>query len=56
MSVFSLRSIFRFDQHQTTAFREVVAGLTTFTTMSYIVVVNPAMAVVSPSHPISAAS
>ena len=43
MSAFSLRSVFRFDQHQTTASREVVAGLTTFTTMSYIVVVNPAI-------------
>ncbi len=34
---------FQFDRHQTTLSREVVAGLTTFTTMSYIVVVNPAI-------------
>ena len=34
---------FQFDQHGTTFSREVIAGLTTFTTMSYIVVVNPAI-------------
>jgi adenine/guanine/hypoxanthine permease len=34
---------FSFDSHRTTASREVIAGLTTFTTMSYIVVVNPAI-------------
>ncbi len=34
---------FAFDGHSTTLGREVVAGLTTFTTMSYIVVVNPAI-------------
>jgi adenine/guanine/hypoxanthine permease len=34
---------FKFDQHGTTFSREVIAGLTTFTTMSYIVVVNPAI-------------
>jgi len=34
---------FKFDQHGTTISREVIAGLTTFTTMSYIVVVNPAI-------------
>src|SRR3954463_1265579 len=34
---------FKFDQHGTTLSREVIAGLTTFTTMSYIVVVNPAI-------------
>ena len=34
---------FAFDRHRTTLAREVVAGITTFTTMSYIVVVNPAI-------------
>ena len=38
-----LNAFFQFDRHHTTAAREVVAGLTTFTTMSYIVVVNPAI-------------
>ena len=36
-----LKRIFAFDAYNTTLSREVVAGLTTFTTMSYIVVVNP---------------
>src|ERR1051326_6761496 len=34
---------FQLEQHGTTVSREVIAGLTTFTTMSYIVVVNPAI-------------
>jgi AGZA family xanthine/uracil permease-like MFS transporter len=34
---------FSFDRHKTSLSREVIAGLTTFTTMSYIVVVNPAI-------------
>jgi len=34
---------FQLEQHGTTISREVIAGLTTFTTMSYIVVVNPAI-------------
>ena len=38
-----LNAYFGFDRHGTTLSREVVAGLTTFTTMSYIVVVNPAI-------------
>ena len=38
-----LSRFFEFDRHRTTLSREVVAGLTTFTTMSYIVVVNPAI-------------
>lgn len=38
-----LNKLFAFDRHRTTLGREVVAGLTTFTTMSYIVVVNPAI-------------
>jgi AGZA family xanthine/uracil permease-like MFS transporter len=36
-----LRSFFAIEEHNTTLAREVLAGLTTFTTMSYIVVVNP---------------
>ena len=39
----TLSSFFQFDRHNTTLGREIVAGLTTFTTMSYIVVVNPAI-------------
>jgi len=39
----SLRQFFKFDQYKTTAARELIAGLTTFTTMSYIVAVNPAI-------------
>ena len=38
-----LNALFAFDRHGTTLGREVVAGITTFTTMSYIVVVNPAI-------------
>ena len=38
-----LNTYFGFDRHGTNLTREVVAGLTTFTTMSYIVVVNPAI-------------
>ncbi len=38
-----LSRYFSFDQHKTSLSREVIAGLTTFTTMSYIVVVNPAI-------------
>lgn len=34
---------FEFEKHGTTLLREIIAGLTTFTTMSYIVVVNPAI-------------
>src|SRR4051812_2825206 len=39
----SLTNFFRLREHGTTISREVVAGLTTFTTMSYIIVVNPAI-------------
>lgn len=39
----ALRSFFQLEKYHTTVSREVVAGLTTFTTMSYIVVVNPAI-------------
>src|SRR5215467_12117241 len=35
--------MFQLKEHQTTPSREVIAGLTTFTTMSYIIVVNPAI-------------
>src|SRR5215510_1468277 len=35
--------MFNLKEHQTTPSREIIAGLTTFTTMSYIVVVNPAI-------------
>ncbi|HYX53845.1 MAG TPA: NCS2 family permease [Candidatus Limnocylindrales bacterium] len=38
-----LNRFFKFEQYNTTFARELVAGLTTFTTMSYIVVVNPAI-------------
>jgi AGZA family xanthine/uracil permease-like MFS transporter len=38
-----LTRTFALDTHATTPGREVVAGLTTFATMSYIVVVNPAI-------------
>ena len=38
-----LRRYFEFDRHGTTFRREVLGGLTTFATMSYIVVVNPAI-------------
>jgi AGZA family xanthine/uracil permease-like MFS transporter len=36
-------AFFQFDKYRTTLSREIVAGLTTFATMSYIVVVNPAI-------------
>src|SRR5215470_9094435 len=35
--------MFKLEQTKTTLSRELVAGITTFTTMSYIVVVNPAI-------------
>jgi AGZA family xanthine/uracil permease-like MFS transporter len=38
-----LDQLFRLSGHQTTVRREVVAGLTTFFTMAYIVAVNPAI-------------
>jgi len=38
-----LERVFDLSHHQTTARREVIAGLTTFFTMSYIVAVNPAI-------------
>ncbi|MGC2209464.1 MAG: NCS2 family permease [Candidatus Korobacteraceae bacterium] len=38
-----LRRFFQIEQRGTSIRREILAGLTTFTTMSYIVVVNPAI-------------
>jgi|SRR6185312_10140895 len=38
-----LQRFFELKRHRTSVGREVIAGLTTFTTMSYIVVVNPAI-------------
>ena len=38
-----LEQIFKLTAHGTTVRREVVAGLTTFFTMAYIIFVNPAM-------------
>jgi adenine/guanine/hypoxanthine permease len=39
----AIRSYFGFEQAGTTLARETVAGVTTFVTMSYIIVVNPAI-------------
>ena len=39
----ALNRFFEFEKYKTSFTREIVAGLTTFTTMSYIVVVNPAI-------------
>src|ERR1700758_768044 len=38
-----LDQFFQLSQHQTNVRREIIAGLTTFFTMSYIVAVNPAI-------------
>lgn len=38
-----IRDLFRLQEHGSSVSREIVAGLTTFTTMSYIIVVNPAI-------------
>ena len=38
-----VQEFFEFAKHGTTLRREVLAGLTTFMTMSYILVVNPAI-------------
>ena len=37
----SLKNLFQLKQHQTTIRIEVLAGLTTFMTMSYIIALNP---------------
>ncbi len=39
----TLRRYFEFERHGTTFRREILGGLTTFATMSYIIVVNPAI-------------
>lgn len=39
----ALERFFQFEKYGTTFSRELIAGLTTFTTMAYIVVVNPAI-------------
>jgi adenine/guanine/hypoxanthine permease len=39
----ALERYFDFEKHGTNFSREIIAGLTTFTTMSYIVVINPAI-------------
>jgi len=39
--VLSLQRVFRLEENQTSVRRELLAGLTTFMTMAYIVVVNP---------------
>jgi AGZA family xanthine/uracil permease-like MFS transporter len=39
----ALRRFFQIEAHGTNFRREILAGLTTFTTMSYIIVVNPAI-------------
>ena len=36
-----LNSLFRLDEHQTSVRTEIIAGVTTFLTMAYIVFVNP---------------
>lgn len=38
-----LTSYFRIEQHHSTIQREIVAGITTFLTVSYIIIVNPAI-------------
>ena len=38
-----LKKLFGFDPKETTVRTEVLAGITTFLTMSYILAVNPAM-------------
>ncbi len=42
-----MRRFFAFDQHHTSLRREAIAGLTTFLTMAYVIVVNPAILVVA---------
>ncbi|NTU67445.1 MAG: NCS2 family permease [Chlorobiaceae bacterium] len=38
-----MRTFFEFDRHQTGYRQEIVAGVTTFFTLSYIIIVNPAI-------------
>ena len=39
--MFSLQRVFHLEENKTTVRRELLAGLTTFMTMAYVVVVNP---------------
>ena len=39
----SIRRYYGFETHGTNFRREIIAGITTFMTMSYIIVVNPAI-------------
>lgn len=43
LRLLNLSNFFKLSERNTTVSREIVAGLTTFTTMSYIIVVNPAI-------------
>lgn len=36
-----MRKFFKFDEYGTNYRQEIIAGVTTFLTMSYIIVVNP---------------
>ncbi len=36
-----IKVFFEFEKHETSFRKEIVAGITTFMTMSYIIVVNP---------------
>ncbi|HWI41579.1 MAG TPA: NCS2 family permease [Verrucomicrobiae bacterium] len=38
-----MKNFFRFDEHGTSVKQETVAGITTFLTMAYIIIVNPAI-------------
>jgi AGZA family xanthine/uracil permease-like MFS transporter len=38
-----MEKLFKLKEHNTTVGREILAGLTTFLTMAYILVVNPGM-------------
>lgn len=46
-----LDRVFQLKQYGTTVRTEVVAGLTTFMTMAYIIALNPAILCLDPSHP-----
>ena len=39
----TLERLFALDRHRTTVRVEVIGGITTFVTMAYIIVVNPAI-------------
>src|SRR5512146_1371458 len=38
-----MKTFFQFKKHQTDSNKEILAGITTFLTMAYIIVVNPAI-------------